>query len=90
MYPPPLCANVAGMCASGSVASVIDVVLCAWKCVWYPWLWSMPHRVAQSLADGVSVRKIIESVCEEIRVIMPVLDRLCLPVFRVFWVMRVS
>ena len=30
---PPLCANVAGVGASGSVAFVIDVVLRAQKCV---------------------------------------------------------
>ena len=35
----------------------------------------------QSLADGFSVRKRIEGVCEEIRVMMSVLDGLCLPVF---------
>ena len=34
MHSPPLCANVAGIRASGSAASVVDVVLCAWKCVW--------------------------------------------------------
>jgi len=33
MHPFPLCANVAGMRASGNVASVVDVVLCALKCV---------------------------------------------------------
>ena len=41
----------------------------------------MPHTTVQSLADGVSVMKRIEGVCEEIRVIMSVLDGLCLPVF---------
>ena len=34
MRPPPLCVNVVGMRASGSSASVVDAVLCAWKCVW--------------------------------------------------------
>ena len=41
----------------------------------------MPQRAVQSLADGISVSKRIEDVCEEIRVIMSVLDGLCLPVF---------
>ena len=50
----------------------------------------MPHKAAQSLAAGVSVRKIIEGVCEEIRVMMSVLDGICLPVFVVFRVTRVS
>ena len=50
----------------------------------------MPHKAEQSLADGVFVRKRIEGGCEEIRVMMSVLDGLCLPVFLVFWVMRVS
>jgi hypothetical protein len=35
----------------------------------------------QSLDDGVYVKKRIESVCEESRVMMFVLDRLCLHVF---------
>ena len=30
---PPLCANVVGMRASGSMTYVVDVVLCAWMCV---------------------------------------------------------
>jgi len=30
MHPPPLCAIVAGMRASGSAASVVDVMLRAW------------------------------------------------------------
>jgi hypothetical protein len=50
----------------------------------------MPHKVEQSLADGVFVRKRIEGVREEIRVILSVLDGLILPVFLVFWVMRDS
>jgi hypothetical protein len=50
----------------------------------------MPHMDVKSLADGVFVRKRIESVCEESRVMMYALDGLCLPVFLVFWVMRVS
>ena len=33
MHPPPLCVSEEGMRASGSVASVVGVVLCAWKCV---------------------------------------------------------
>ncbi len=33
MHPPPMCISVEGMCASGSVASVVNVVLCAWKSV---------------------------------------------------------
>ena len=41
----------------------------------------MPHKAVQSLAGGVSVRKRIEAVYEEIRVIMSVLDGLFLPVF---------
>ena len=50
----------------------------------------MPHKATQSLATGVSVRKIIEDVCEEIREIMSVLDGLSLPDFFGFWVMRVN
>jgi hypothetical protein len=45
----------------------------------------MPHKAVQSLADGVSVRKIIKSVCEEIRVIMSVLDGLCIVRFCSIW-----
>jgi hypothetical protein len=41
----------------------------------------MPHKAAQSLAAGVSMRKKIEGVCEEIRVMMPVSDGLCMSVF---------
>ena len=41
----------------------------------------MPHKVAQSLAAGVSVRKGIEGMRYEIMVMMSVLDGLCLPVF---------
>ena len=33
MHPPPLCVTVEGMRASGTVASVVGLVLCAWKCV---------------------------------------------------------
>ena len=33
MHPPPLCVSVEGMQASGSVASVVDVVLRALRCV---------------------------------------------------------
>ena len=50
----------------------------------------MPHSAAESLWDGVSVRKRISGVWELSRVIMSVLEGLCLPVFCVFWVMRVS
>ena len=41
----------------------------------------MPYKAAQSLAAGISVRKIIEGVCEEIKVMMPMLDGLCRTVF---------
>ena len=56
----------------------------------------MPHRVVHPLLDGVSVRKGKEGVCEEIRVMMSVLDGLFLqmqmqmPVFGVFWVLMVG
>ena len=50
----------------------------------------MPQSAAESLLDGVSVRKRISGVWELSRVIMSVLEGLCLPVFCVFWVMRVS
>ena len=36
------------------------------------------------------MRKRIEGVCEEIRVTMSGLDGLCLPIFLVLWVMKVS
>jgi hypothetical protein len=49
----------------------------------------MPRKAAQSLTAGVSVRKRIEDVCEEIRVMISVLDGLYLPVF-VVWVLIVS
>ncbi len=44
----------------------------------------MPHKVVQSLAGGVSARKRIEGVCEEKRVILSILDGLCLSVFLYF------
>jgi hypothetical protein len=33
MHLPPLCISVEGVRASGSVVALVDVVLCAWKCV---------------------------------------------------------
>ncbi len=38
----------------------------------------MPHGAERSLDGGISVRKRIEGVCEESRVIMTVWDGLCL------------
>jgi hypothetical protein len=50
----------------------------------------MPHRAEQSLADGVSVRKKTPGLWFLSRVMMYVLDGVCLPVFVVFYVMRFS
>ncbi len=49
----------------------------------------MPHKSEQFLADGVSVPKRMEGVCEEIKVIIFMLDGLCLPAFW-FWEMKVN
>ncbi len=50
----------------------------------------MPHRAEKSFALGISERNDVSGLCVVRRVMISVLDGLCLPVFFVFCMTRVN
>ena len=52
--------------------------------MYYPWLCRIPHKAEQSFAISVSERNKMSGLCVASRVMISVLDGLCLPVCCVF------